>query len=155
MDGLTSGWLTVLIGTILLGCEVLSPGFFLAVPGTVLVILGILMVLGIDIFSSGIGIITGIVSALLASVITVFMYSRLTPGTQKPLSTSRDSLIDSRGIVTVPVIPTNISGKVDIGGQEWSARSVADIEMIPSGTAVVVVSAQGVHVVVKPIEESN
>jgi membrane protein implicated in regulation of membrane protease activity len=155
MDELTSGWLTVLIGTILLGCEVLSPGFFLAVPGTVLVILGILMLLGIDIFSSGIGIITGIISALLASAVTVWMYSRLTPGNQNPQSTSQDTLIGLQGIVLVPVIPQNISGKVDIQGQEWSARSVADVEMIPCGTAVVVVSAQGVHVVVKPLEESN
>jgi membrane protein implicated in regulation of membrane protease activity len=155
MDELTGGWLTVLIGIILLGCEVFSPGFFLAVPGTVLVILGILMVLGVDILSNGIGIITGIISALVASGITVWMYGRLTPGNQNPQSTSQDSLIGSQGIVTAPVNPTNISGKVTINGQNWSARSMADIQMIPPGTAVVVVSAQGVHVVVKPLEESN
>jgi membrane protein implicated in regulation of membrane protease activity len=155
MDELTSGWLTVLIGAILIGCEVFSPGFFLAVPGTVLVILGILMVLGVDIFSNGIGITTGIISALVASVITVWMYSRLTPGNQNPQSTSQDTLIGQRGIVIVPVVPTNISGKVDIEGQEWSARSMADIELIPPNTPVVVVSAQGVHIVVKPLEESK
>ena len=155
MDELTSGWLTVLIGTILLGCEVFSPGLFLAVPGTVLVILGILVVLGVDIFSNGIGIVTGIVSALVASVITVWMYARLTPGNQNPQSTSQDTLIGLQGIVTVPVIPVNISGKVTIEGQEWSARSIAGVQMIPPGTAVVVVSAQGVHVVVKPLEKPN
>jgi len=155
MDELTSGWLTVLVGTILIGCEIFSPGFFLAVPGTVLVILGLLMVLGVDIFSNGIGIIIGIISALVASVITVWMYSRLTPGNQNPQSTSQDTLIGLQGIVTVPVIPTDISGKVTIDGQEWSARSTADVQMIPPGTAVVVVSAQGVHVVVKTLEASN
>ena len=155
MDGLTSGWLTILIGAILLGCEVFSPGFFLAVPGTVLVILGILVVLGVDIFSHGIGIITGIVSALIASVVTVWMYSRLTPGDQNPMSTSQDSLVGMHGIVTIPVIPTDLTGKIRIGGESWSARSIPDIEMIPSGTAVIVVSAQGVHVVVKPLEEST
>ena len=155
MDELNSGWLTILIGTILLGTEVLSPGFFLAVPGTVLVILGILMLLGVDIFSNGIGIVIGIVTALITSAITVWMYSRLTPGNQNPLSTSQDSLIGLQGFVTVPVIPANISGKVDIAGQEWSARSIADIEIIPPGTPVLVVSAQGVHVVVKPLDESN
>ncbi|MDR2854850.1 MAG: NfeD family protein [Methanomicrobiales archaeon] len=155
MDELTSGWITVLIGAILLGCEVFSPGIFLAVPGTVLVILGILMLLGIDIFSSGIGIITGIVSALVASIVTVWVYSRLTPGNQKPHSTSQDTLAGMHGIVTSPVIPTDISGKVRIDGQEWSARSIPEIEVLPLGTVVVVVSAQGVHVVVKPLEESN
>lgn len=153
MDGFTSGWITVLIGAILLGCEVFSPGFFLTVPGTVLVILGILMVLGVDIFSNGIGIITGIISALVASVVTVWAYSRLTPGNQKPQSTSQDTLIGMHGIVTVPVIPTDISGKVRIDGQEWSARSIPDVEMLPPGTAVVVVSAQGVHVVVKALQD--
>jgi len=153
MDELTSGWLTVLIGTILLGCEVFSPGFFLAVPGTVLVILGILLLLGVDLFANGIGITISIVSALLASILTVLMYKHLTPGNPVPLSTSQDSLIGLHGIVLVPVIPTNISGKVTIQGQEWSARSIESIEMIPPDTAVVVVSAQGVHVVVKPLEE--
>jgi len=153
MDGSTSGWITILIGAIILGCEVFSPGFFLAVPGTVLIILGILMLSGIDIFSNGIGITTGIISALVASIVTVWVYSRVTPGDQKPHSTSQDTLVGMHGIVTVPVIPTDISGKVRINGQEWSARTIPDLEtsMLPTGTAVIVVSAQGVHVVVKPL----
>jgi len=153
MDGDISGWITVLIGAALLGCEVFSPGFFLAVPGTVLIILGLLMMLGVDIFANGIGIITGIVSALVASIVTVWAYSRLTPGNQKPHSTSQDTLIGMHGIVTVPVIPTDISGKVRINGQEWSARTIPDDEVLTllPGTTVVVVSAQGVHVVVKPL----
>ena len=155
MDGFTSGWITVLIGAILLVCEVLSPGFFLAVPGTVLIILGILMVLGIDIFSNGVGITVGILAALISSAVTVWMYSRLTPGDQTPLSTTQDTLVGMQGLVTTPVISKDISGKVRINGQEWSARSVADIDIIPPQTEVVVTSAQGVHVVVKPLEHEN
>ena len=155
MDGFTSGWITVLIGAILLGCEVVSPGFFLTVPGTVFIILGILMVLGIDIFSNGLGITVAILVVLVSSAATVWMYSRLTPGEQAPLSTSQDTLVGMRGVVTVPVISKDISGKVRINGQEWSARSAKNMDIIPPETEVVVTSAQGVHVVVKPLEHEN
>jgi len=51
--GTSIGWILIIVGALLLLFEVHNPGFFAAVPGTVMIILGILLLLIIDIFSSG------------------------------------------------------------------------------------------------------
>ena len=84
------GWIIVLFGALFFVLEVFSPGFFLLVPGTVLLIIGVLVILGVDIFSSTYGIVLGIGIALLAAIVTVYLYSRLTPGDEKPLTISMD-----------------------------------------------------------------
>jgi Membrane-bound serine protease (ClpP class) len=75
------GWIIILFGALFFVLEVFSPGFFLLVPGTVLLIIGVLVVLGIDIFGSTYGIVIGIAIAILAAIVTVFLY--------KPLDTRR------------------------------------------------------------------
>lgn len=141
------GWLIILAGALFFVLEVFSPGFFLLVPGTVLLILGVLAILGIDIFGSSYGIMAGIFIALLAAVVTVFMYSRLTPGDDKPLTTSMDSLVGKTGRVLNPVDEETLSGKVTIEGHIFSAKSKSGI--IPEGTKVKVITSRGVHIVVE------
>ena len=104
--------------------EAFNPGFFIAVPGTVLIILGILFVLGIDIFSSPFGVVVGVAIAIAAAGLTVWLYSWITPDSL-PFTLSRDSLAGREGQVLVRVEPDSITGKVLIAGQEWSARSLA------------------------------
>jgi membrane protein implicated in regulation of membrane protease activity len=141
------GWIIVVIGAIFFVLEVFSPGFFLLVPGTVLLIIGVLVILGVDIFGSTYGIVIGIVIAILAAIVTVFLYSRLTPGDEKPLTMSMDSLVGKTGRVLNPVDEETLSGKVSIVGQIFSAKSNAGI--IPEGKMVKVISSQGVHIVVE------
>jgi membrane protein implicated in regulation of membrane protease activity len=62
---------------------------------------------------------------------------------------SADSIVGHVGRVVREVVPENISGKVAIGGVEWSARSVAGV--LPAGTEVVVVRSEGVHVIVEEV----
>ena len=148
MDGMTLGWLLIILGAILLLIEVNSPGFFAAVPATILIIFGILVLLGMDIFSYPWGIVIAIVVAIIASAITVMVYSRLTPD-MVPTTISRDSVVGMEGRGTKAVDSHSIGGKVMIGTTEWSARSSG--KKIPVNAKVRVVSSQGVHVVVEEV----
>jgi len=146
--GLSFGWLLIVAGALLLLVEVYSPGFFATVPATVMIILGILQLMGLDISNPWMGGIVGIVTAICAALFTVWMYGRITPD-ESPTTISRDSLIGMEGIVKVPIDTTTMSGKVLIGSTEWSARAAGPA--IPAGKKVRVVRAQGVHIVVEEV----
>jgi membrane protein implicated in regulation of membrane protease activity len=146
---LTIGWIMIIIGTVFLVVETTSPGFFIAVPGTVLIILGVLFVLGVDVFSSPAGIILAVLITLAASLVTIWIYRRINPDEASPTTISRDSLLGREGIVTKKVIPDSLSGKVQVAGQEWSAKS--ETGEIATGVRVRVVRSEGVHIVVEEV----
>lgn len=148
LEGITLGWLLIIIGALLLLVEVQSPGFFAAVPATIMIIFGILLLLGMDILTYPWGIILAVIVAIIASYITVMIYSRITPDLV-PTTISRDTLVGREGVVQVPVDATTISGKVVLASAEWSARSTGGI--IPAGKKVKVVSSEGVHIVVEEV----
>ncbi|MFA5266893.1 MAG: NfeD family protein [Methanoregula sp.] len=148
LEGITLGWLLIIIGALLLLVEVQSPGFFAAVPATIMIIFGILLLLGMDILTYPWGIILAVIVAIIASYITVMIYSRITPDLV-PTTISRDTLVGMEGVVQVTVNPTTIAGKVVLASAEWSARSTGNT--IPAGKKVRVVSSQGVHIVVEEV----
>lgn len=148
-EGIALGWILIVLGAVLLLVEVYQPGYFIAVPATVLIILGILLLLGVDILSSPAGLIVGVIAAIGAASITVWLYGRLTPGKEPPRTLSRDSLVGLEGTVVVPVDPETLTGKVRLMSMEWSARSESG--QIPVGKRVIVVRSEGVHVVVKEV----
>jgi membrane-bound ClpP family serine protease len=148
LEGIAIGWLFILVGVILLIVEIHNPGFFAAVPGTVLIFMGLLLLIGVDIFSTGWGIALGILIAIGAALVTVWVYGRMTTD-ENPTTISRDSLVGKEGRVKVPVDATTLSGKVVIGSTEWSARS--QNSQIPEGQKVRVVSSEGVHIVVEEV----
>src|SRR5512137_3065494 len=94
--GVSFGWLLIVGGALLLLVEVHSPGFFATVPATVMIILGILQLAGVDISNPWMGGIVGIVTALCAAGFTVWMYGKITPNAS-PTTISRDSLIGKTG----------------------------------------------------------
>lgn len=131
----------IIIGIGLMVAEAMYPGFFVAVPGTVLLVMGSVFILLPEIFEQWSGIIM-VVTALLASITTVLLYHKIAPG-QKPSSTSMDSLVGMKGVVITDIKPGSISGKVKLINQVWSATSDS---AIPEGRKVEVISSQGVHV---------
>ncbi|CAG0961020.1 MAG: NfeD family protein [Candidatus Methanoperedens sp.] len=138
------GWLMIIIGLGLLIVEASQPGFFVAVPGTTLIVLGIVTILIPDVaqnYAPAIIVITAIVS----SIITIGFYRKLAPG-QKPQTTSMDILTGKEGVVVKTVHPDSISGKIQIENRIWSATSDSVIE---EGKKVIVISSEGVHVKVK------
>jgi membrane protein implicated in regulation of membrane protease activity len=140
----------VLAGAVFLVLEIFSPGFFLLVPGTVLIIIGILILLGVDIFGTNLGIIVGISVAIAAAIGTVFVYGRLTPKDSLPFTMSMDSLVGKEGILTHSADEETIDGKATIEGQIWSARS--NKGKILEGKKIKVISSKGVHIVVEEVE---
>lgn len=148
-EGIALGWVLIVLGAVLLLVEVYQPGYFIAVPATVLIILGVLLLLGVDILSSPTGLIVGVLAAVVAASITVWLYARLTPGHGPPKTLSRDSLVGLEGIVVTPVDAETLTGKVRLGSMDWSARSESG--SIPAGKRVIVVRSEGVHVVVKEV----
>ena len=148
LEGIALGWLLIVIGAFLLLVEVHSPGFFATVPATVMIILGILFLLGVNIFNSGWGVVVAVIVAICAAGFTVWMYGRITPN-DSPTTISRDSLIGKEGRVTKEVDAKTLSGKVMIASTEWSAHSKGRI--IHPGRKVKVVDSEGVHVVVEEV----
>jgi inner membrane protein len=148
LEGIALGWLLIVIGAVLLLVEVHSPGFFATVPATVLIIFGILLLLGMDIFNNGWGIVIGVVVTIAAAGFTVWMYGRITTN-ESPTTISRDSLVGKEGRVIKSIDPHTLSGKVAIGSTEWSARSTGVV--IPPGKNVKVVDSEGVHIVVEEV----
>jgi membrane protein implicated in regulation of membrane protease activity len=126
--------------------EASQPGFFVAVPGTTLVVLGAATLL-IPGFAQEWAPVIIVVTALVSSIVTIVVYRKIAPG-HKPLTTSRDILVGRNGIVVTAVTPDSLSGKVKIDSGIWSA--IADTE-IPVGKKVTVISSEGVHVKVKEI----
>ena len=134
----------LLIGAILLVAEAVTPGFFIVVPGTILVLLGIIAILAPELLTLPWGIVVFLVITTVVSAGTIVFYRRLAPG-HKPLSTSMDTLVGQRGEVIKEVEPDSISGKVKIGEQVWSAKAGS---RIARGEKVIVTRAEGVHVIV-------
>lgn len=84
--------------------------------------------------------------ALLAStrpILTKYM-------TSHQVKTNVDSLVDKRGIV-IKSIEEHVYGQVKLGGQIWTAKSYDDATIL-EGQEVIVVSIDGVKLVVKPLE---
>jgi len=149
LEGIALGWLLIVIGAVLLLVEVHTPGFFATVPATVMIFLGILLLLGVDIFNSGWGVVIGVIIAVGAAGFTVWMYGKMTPD-ESPTTISRDSLIGMEGRVKTTVDSNTLSGKVYISSTEWSARSTGSV--IPPGKKVKVVDSHGVHIVVEEVK---
>jgi membrane-bound ClpP family serine protease len=147
--GLSLGWLLIVIGAALLLIELHSPGFFATVPATVMIFIGILLLLGVDIFNSPWGVVVGVIIALLAAGFTVWMYGRITPN-NSPTTISRDSVVGMEGRVKKKVDPSTLSGKVLIGTTEWSAHSTG--AEISAGKKVKVMDSEGVHIVVEEVQ---
>ncbi len=148
MEVFALGWILISIGVILLLIEAFNPGFFLAVPGTTLIIIGAVSLLFPEIFSSTWIILIGIGTALIAAGGSVWLYARITPD-KVPSTISKDSLAGKIGMVTATVDEDTIKGKVVIGNVDWSARSTGG--SIAAGKKVRVVKSVGVHVVVEEI----
>jgi len=141
-------WVLIAAGIIFLLIEAVSPGFFMAVPGTALVVLGVLAFFAYDLLLTPFGVIAAVIGAAAAAAVTILVYRKASPD-KKPETISKDTIVGKRGRVTTEVTADSISGKVEIDGALWSARSTGKI--IPAGTDVVVVASEGVHITVEEI----
>lgn len=138
----------MVLGVILLIVEASSPGAFIVVPGTVLLILGAIGLLYPEVFLSWYAPLIALLIMLPTTILTIKFYQKLaTP--EPPETTVNSSLIGREGQVTVAVFPGTIRGKVRISNDIWSATSNEEIE---AGATIRVVSSEGVHVKVERVK---
>jgi len=140
----TVALILIIAGAVLLIIEATSPGVFMVIPGTVLVILGIIGFIYPDFLFSVYSPILALVVAVPVTIGTIKLYQILARP-EPPTTTVAESLVGREGIVIVGTEPENIKGKVRIGSDTWSATSSEPIE---KGTEVMVVKSEGVHVTV-------
>ncbi len=146
LDPAVFPWVLIVAGAVFLVIEAASPGFFMAVPGTAMIVLGLMVFAGVDIFASPLGVGVAVLAAIVAAAVSVLLYRRLSPD-QTPITTGQDTLVGKTGQVVIEVVPNTISGKVDVGGVVWSAKSTGSV-LVP-GTKIRVTAASGVHLTVE------
>jgi membrane protein implicated in regulation of membrane protease activity len=139
----------IVLGTIMLLLELHAPGTFLIVPATVLMVLGVLGILFPDVLFSWWAPIAAVIVLVPTTYLTIKLYQTLSPP-GPPETTVATSLVGMKGIVVADVHPHTLRGKVEINHDTWSATSES---LIIKGRRVVVISSEGVHVVVKEICE--
>ena len=137
----------IIVGILLFIIEVFQPGFLIAVPGTVFIVLGILMsfddVFGLSPFTL---LIIGLVVGLGSLYGTMRMYQSLAPP-DTPSEMSIENTIGKSGIVTKDVVANEMFGKAKVGREEFRATAEADIA---SGTKIKVTHAEGITLTVVP-----
>ena len=142
-------WILIGIGVVFLIIEAVSPGFFLGVPGAALIALGVFSFFAYDLIFTPYGIMVAVIAAVIAAIVTILIYRKISPE-KKPSTISKDTIIGKKGQVTVDVEPDTLSGKVEIEGAIWSAKSTGNI--IPVGTYVTVKEMHGVHVIIEEVK---
>jgi len=148
--GTEIGLAFIIIGILLFLVEATMPGFLVAVPGTVLIALGILMSFDIvsGIWLLPIGLVVGL-GSLYGTV--KFYQTFATPDT--PSEMSIESYVGKTGKVTKAVSPDTASGKIRVDREEMRAITCDSCNSdIAVGTSVEVVSAEGITLTVKPKE---
>lgn len=74
---------------------------------------------------------------------------------QEREKTNVESLIGQQGLVKEDINTLQATGKVEVRGQEWSARTEAPDGKIPEGATIVVDGIQGVKLIVRMKEEQK
>lgn len=147
----TVGYGFIALGVVMFLVEATMPGFFLGVPASILIILGViaLVVPDFNLFSIWMPLVVVLVG-LPATLVTILMYRRMAPPDAEPTTQTASNLAGALGRVTVPVLPDRPRGKVKVGHQEWSAMSESGT--IPVDARVRVLRVDGIILVVAPID---
>jgi membrane protein implicated in regulation of membrane protease activity len=145
--GVTVGLVMLVIGVLMLLAEVASPGMFILVPATVLIVMGAIGMVAPDILLEWWSPIIAVAILLPMTYVTMKMYQKLAPPVP-PETTVATSLVGMTGVVVRTVEPNTLAGKVRIEHDTWSATSNKEI---PMGKKVVVKASEGVHVTVEEV----
>ena len=147
----TLGLVLIVVGVILLIVEMATPGFFIALPGSVFLLIGIMIYYVPWIWSTPWGIVIAVVVTICMSALVIGIYKQLGRG-HKVLTPSVGTMAGKEALVMEDLVPGDLSGKVKVGTETWSATSD---EPIPSGKEVVVVKGEGVHLIVKRVNKEK
>ncbi len=144
-DPIVVGTILFVTGIILFLVELSTPGFFVAVPATVLFVFGAIVLLVPDIFENWWAVPIVVIVSIASLMVTMKAYEKLAPP-DTPAYGAIEALIDAEGHVVKTVEPNSLAGKVTINHREWAAT--AD-KRITVGTKVRVMKGEGVHLEVR------
>jgi membrane protein implicated in regulation of membrane protease activity len=150
MAGVELALAFVIIGILMLLAEAASPGSFIIVPASVLIVLGGMGMLYPDLLFSWWAPFAAVVILVPMTLVTIKLYQNLAPPAP-PETTVATSLVGLTGVVMSEVSPNNLRGKVRIAHDSWSATSAS--KTVPVGAKVRVVASEGVHVRVEELVE--
>jgi len=148
MDPLWIALAFVIVGILMLVAEAVSPGSFIIVPGTVVLVLGLLWMINPAWTLEWWSIIIVIIVLIPMIIASIKLYQMLAPPAP-PETTVASSLVGRRGVVINEIVPNTITGKVKIENETWSATAPRRIAV---GAPVEVVESRGVHVIVAELE---
>lgn len=142
----------IVIGLLLLVMEIHLPGFFIGIPATVSIMLGIMAIVLQDQVNTWPVFFVGLCISVATFYGTILLYQRIAPPEKQLQHVSAgDSLVGKIGTVMKEVDHETIEGDVRIEGQIHSARAYIE-EHISPDTKVEVVETRGVHVVIKRMD---
>ena len=118
--------------------EMVNPGFFIAVPGTVLIIVGALGVFLPGLFDHTYAWLLIIVLAAVTAWATMRVYRRWAPPGRSTTTTSVDNIVGKRGVALTAI--DEHAGDVRIEGESWRARAAPSV---PAGDSIEVVGREG------------
>jgi len=147
ITGQELGLIFVIGGIVLLLAEAASPGSFLLVPATVLLVLGAVGLLAPGLLLSWWSPLITAIIVVPTTIFTIKFYQKLAPPAP-PETVVATSLVGQTGVVVTEVVPQNLKGKVRIANDTWSASSDRPI---PAGRKVRVKASEGVHVIVEEV----
>jgi membrane protein implicated in regulation of membrane protease activity len=148
MAGIELALAFVIIGVLMLLAEAASPGAFIVVPATVLLVLGGVGMIYPDWLLTWWAPLAAVIVLVPMTLVTMKLYQNLAPPAP-PETTVGTSLIGQIGVVITDVHPNNLKGKVRIRHDTWSATSGSSV--ISAGTPIIVTESAGVHVTVEAV----
>jgi len=148
LGGSELGLAFIIIGILMILAELSSPGAFILVPATVLLVLGFVGLVAPEVLISWWSPVIVAIVVIPITYVTMRMYQKLAPPAP-PETTVATSLVGLTGVVVTEVTPNTLKGKVRIAQDTWSAVSN---KAIPAGKRIVVRASEGVHVTVEEIE---
>lgn len=144
------GLLLIGAGLVLYLIEMLNPGFFIAVPGTVLIVVGILLLFFPSLFDYPLSWLALIVLAAATAWVTMRVYRRWAPPETSTTTPSVDNIVGQLGVVSEPVSATG--GHVRVAGELWRAKAEVPLAV---GARVKVVGLDGnLTLKVQPVQET-
>jgi membrane protein implicated in regulation of membrane protease activity len=144
MDPTLIGSVLLVAGLVCLLLEAKLPGFFIAIPGTVMVLLGAMGLLVPGLLLSAVAPLIALLGAAGAGAVTIRFYKALGPSSAPPITSHPEGLVGEWGVV-VKAIDQDGRGRVRVHGQLWSSTAY---EALPIGTQVMVLGTeQGLLVV--------
>jgi len=141
----------IIFGFLLLIMEINIPGFFIGIPATVSMALGMMAIVFQEEVNTWPVFFISVAITFITFGATIKFYQKLAPP-EKRLThvTSGSSLVGKKGIAIDEVNHETIEGKVRIQSVIYSARAFDDT-LIKEGKKVEVIESSGVHLIVREI----